>query len=207
MVHKIKVSVAMWFSVLVSMEAQIDHWSTVKFGNLQCDFPTSYSPIAFSGASGIFYDGGNIYLTVTALPDTSKMKGNPDRDYTRDFMLVVQDVSRKLNGRVREFRDTVIANMPAYISKMEVSYKDGRKSNYELLQVVHQDSMRGFSAQYYLDDANALKARERFFKSITLSSATPVRKGPDKLGLWIGAGLCLLVGAWVLLKTSLLKRT
>jgi len=190
----------MMVSLNFPADAQIDHWTTVQFGNLQCEFPKAYSPIQFTGASGIFYDGGNVYLTVTALPDTSSMKGDLDRDYTRDFMLVVADVSRKLNGRVREFRDTVIANMPGYISKMEVSFKDGRNSYYELLQVLQQDSIRGFSCQYYTGDPESVKIATRFFKSVKTATAKSSKSTLGKYGFWIGAALLVIVGVWAFLR-------
>jgi hypothetical protein len=116
MIQKILSTTCAVLSMMGVISAQTDQWTTVTFGKLQCDFPKAYSPIDFPGASGIFYEGGNVYLTVTTLPDTSKMKGNLERDYTKDFMLTVLEVSRKLKGKVREYRDTVIANMPGYIS-------------------------------------------------------------------------------------------
>lgn len=175
---------------------QTDQWTKVSFGNLQCEFPAAYSPISYSGVGGIYYDGGNLYLTVTAQPDTSKMKGNLNRDYTRDFMNIVLDVSRRLNGKVREFRDTAIANMPGYISKQEVRYPDGRRSYYELLQLLQQDTMRSFSAQYFVDDTNGMEASRRFFRSISVVSESPSPRFPGKLGFLFG-GAVLLIGAWL----------
>ena len=185
--------------------AQTNQWTTVRFGNLQCEFPKAYQKINFTDAGGIYYEGSNMYLTVTAQPDTSSMKGNLDRDYTRDFMLVVADVSRKLNGRVREFRDTVIANMPGYISKMEVTPKEGEKHlYYELLQVLQQDTMRSFSCQYYVDDPDGIKAANRLFSSIKQASKSASSgdsgNGLGKYGVWIGGGLLVIVGAWALLR-------
>lgn len=193
-------------SLLLSAQKPIDKWTTVRFGTLQCDFPKDYSPIQFTGASGVFFDGGNVYLTVTNQPDTSRMKGNLNRDFTSDFMNVVLDVSRKLNGKVREFRDTVIGNMPGYISKLETSFKDGRKSNYELIQVIGQDSLRSFSSQYYIGDKHALKATERFFKSIRVSSNKRVSGGKGKFGIWAGLIVIVAVAAVLASKWTGLKK-
>ena len=177
----------------VSVTAQINRWTTVRFGDLQCEFPEAYTPINYTGATGIYYDGGTLYLTVTALPDTSSMKGNLNRDFTRDFMLQVADVSRKLNGRVREFRDTVIDNKPGYISKMEVAGSESRTMFYELLQVLQPDTVRGFSCQYYADDAEGVKAAQRFFGSIKKSE--PVAKtGAGKIGFWIAGAVVIILG-------------
>lgn len=196
MIYRMLLGFGMWLTFSAYGTSQIERWTTVQFGNLKCEFPESYSPIEFSGASGIYYDGGNVYLTVTSLPDTSSMKGDLNRDFTRDFMNVVLEVSRKLNGKVREFRDTVIANRPGYISKLEISTGDGRKSFYELLQLVHQDSMRGFSCQYFAGDTEALKTSHRFFASIGVAPEKKSHGLPLKPGLWIGGILLLLAVSW-----------
>jgi hypothetical protein len=205
MIDKFLLSALAFILFTHPLTAQTDQWTTVRFGTLQCEFPAAYSPIDFAGAGGIYYDGGNVYLTVTAQPDTSSMKGNLDRDYTREFMNVVLDVSRKLNGRVREFRDTVIGNMPGYISMMEISLKDGRKSNYELIQVLHQDTMRSFSAQYFIGDNDGVRASQRLFGSIAFNPNASNPKMPGKLGIWIGAALLLVFGAWALLRKGIFK--
>jgi hypothetical protein len=190
----------MWMILSASGTAQTDQWTTVTFGDLKCEFPAAYSPIEFTGASGIFYDGGNMYLTVTSLPDTSSMKGNENRDYTRDFMNVVLDVSRKLQGRVREFRDTVIANRPGYISRMEISLPDGKKSYYELLQLLHQDSMRGFSCQYFAGDPEGYKVSQRFFGSIGVTTPKKSQGLFTNPVVWIAVVLILAAAIWVIFR-------
>lgn len=192
---------------ILNLNAQIEKWTTVKFGELQCDFPKEYKPIKHSSASGVFYDGANIYLAVTALPDTSKMKGNPDRDFTKDFMMIVLDVSRKLNGKVREYRDTAIGNLPGYVSKMEITLPEGKKSYYELLQLVHQDSVRGFSCQYLTDEPGGIKACQRFFRSIEVKKGSAKRSQPKNLGLWAGGVLLLAVAGWLLMRRTVAART
>lgn len=195
------------FCVSLSV-AQKQEWATVRFGNLTCDFPKGYQPINFAGASGVFFEGPNAYLTVTALPDTSRMKGNLDRDFTREFMHVVLDVSRKLQGKVREYRDTVIANMPGYVSRMEVSMGEGRSSYYDLIQIVHGDSVRSFSAQYVTADPASVAMSDRFFKSIAVSQKPP-RPGRTKLGFLIGSVALLGIGAYALVarrKTTRVKK-
>lgn len=199
MIQKILFTTCVVLLAIGSMSAQTDQWTTVTFGKLQCDFPEAYSPIDFPGASGIFYEGGKVYLTVTTLADTSKMKGNLDRDYTKDFMLTVLEVSRKLKGKVREYRDTVIANMPGYISMMEVSFNDGRKSHYELIQLLDQDSMRNFSAQYFIDSPEAKETSRRFFRSIKATSGSSGRPGKVKLGIWAGLAF-LVIGTFAFMK-------
>lgn len=182
-------------SLSVVVHAQTDHWTKVWTGDLQCDFPKAFTPLDYYGASGVFYDGGNVYLTVTTLPDTFPMKGSLDRDFTYDFMTVVADVAKKLqNGRVREFRDTVIANMPGYISTVEVTFKDGRKSMYELLQVLHQDSIRSFSCQYYLDDPEGPQVCRRVFQSVRYAPGSRPATQKGKAGLWIGGSVIALFG-------------
>jgi len=199
MVDKLLFLLAVSVYLCTSVAAQTEHWTTVRFGKLQCDFPKAYTPIDYTGASGIYYDGGNMYLTVTAQPDTSSMKGNLDRDYTRDFMVIVADVSRKLNGRVREFRDTVVANMPGFISKMEVSF-NGRNSYYELLQVLEPDTMRSFSCQYFIGDAEGLKAAQRLFQSVQTVQPKSSKGGLGKYGFWIGGSVVVLFGIWALVR-------
>lgn len=183
-----------------TLSGQIDHWTTVRIGDLECRFPKAYTDIEYPGASGVQYQGGNIYLTVTSLPDTSSMKGSLDRDYTRDFMEVVLATSRRINGRVREFRDTVIGNMPGYISRQEVRFNDGKKAYYDLLQLLHRDSLRGFSAQYMVQDAQAAKDAQTFFQSIRFAPQKPASRGFAQFGIWIGVALVVLIGITALLR-------
>jgi hypothetical protein len=184
--------------------AQITQWATVQIGDLQCDFPKGYGKIEASDASGVYYEGAKVYLTVTSLPDTSSMKGHLDRDFTWDFMKVVESASRRLYGYVREFRDTVIANQPGYISKIEVAPKDGPRSYYELLQVLHQDSIRGFSCQYYKDDPEAYEICRKFFQSVQYApraKTSGVSSGYKRY--WIGGLAVILIlgiGLWIFRK-------
>lgn len=177
--------------------AQIEHWTKVQVANLECAFPKAYTPLQFTGASGYYYDGGSIYLTVTSIPDTFPMKGSLDRDYSKDFAQVVLQTSRRLNGRVREYRDTVIGNMPGYICKQEITFKTGKKSYYELLQVLSQDSIRAFSSQYYEGDEKAIKDTRKFFQSVKYTGGKKASGSPGRLGLWIGGGVLVLLGVWL----------
>lgn len=180
--------------------AQVDHWTTVRVGTLECQFPEAYTRIDFTGASGLHYEGGTIFMTITSLPDTSRMKGDLNRDYTRDFMEVVLATSRRLQGRVREFRDSVIGNKPAYISRQEVRLSGGKRSYYDLVQVLDQDSLRGFSAQYYIGDARAAETARVFFESIRPAPPKPAKKGFGKYGLWIGGTLLVVIAVWAYLR-------
>lgn len=198
---------AFLLSLVVSSYSQIEKWTTVRFGELQCDFPKGYMPIQHSAASGVYFDGNNIYMTVTAQLDTCRMKGNLDREFTKDFMSVVLDVSRKLNGKVREYRDTVINNMPGYISKMEVSLPQEKKSYYELIQVIHGDSIRGFSAQYLTDDPHGIKASRRFFGSIVVKKGAARKAESRNLGIWLGGAVLLAAVLYLFMKRSVAPKT
>jgi LPXTG-motif cell wall-anchored protein len=141
-----------------------------------------------------------MFMAVTSLADTFPMKGNLDRDYSRDFAEVVLATSRKLQGRVREYRDTVIGNQPGYISRQEVRLQGGDKAYYDLVQVLHQDSIRGFSSQYLIGDKQAEAATARFFGSIRMAAPSEKGKTGPVLGYWLAGGLVLLGGAWFLLR-------
>jgi hypothetical protein len=86
--------------------------------------------------------------------------------------------------------------MPGYVSKMEVTFDDGKNSYYELLQLLQQDTMRSFSCQYYIGDEQALKMSQRFFKSIKVTKGSKSRSVPGKLGFWIGGAVLLVAGVW-----------
>jgi hypothetical protein len=188
------------FLVSSSGSAQIKSWTTLHSGDLRCDFPREYKSVTSGIVHSDYFDGENMFLAVTAMADTFRMKGDLDRDYSRDFAEVVLATSRRLQGRVREYRDTVIGNQPGYISRQEVKLRGGDKAYYDLVQVLHQDSIRGFSSQYLIGDKKAEAATARFFGSIRMSVKGKESKSVSGVGYWIAGGLVLVAGAWVLLR-------
>ena len=176
-------------------------WATVHIGKMACELPKGYKSMQGSSASAFFYDGGTYYLTATSIPDTFPMKGNLERDYSRDFAQVVLETSRKLKGRVREYRDTVIGNQPGYISRQEINAGEGKKMYYDLLQVLHGDSIRGFSSQFFIGDQAGIEATSRFMGSVRMADDRK-KSGPGipKYGVWIGGAVGILLIGWIFLR-------
>ena len=186
--------------------AQIRSWTKVNAGALQCDFPQGYKSATSGITHSIYYDGANMLLTVTAIADTFPMKGNLDRDYSRDFAEVVLQTSRRIQGRVREYRDTVIGNMPAYISRQEVRLQGGDKAYYDLVQVLHQDSIRGFSSQFVVGDKDAAEVSARFFNSIRFVPPGEKKSARPRTRYWVLGGLLVVGGAFGVFRWSKLRK-
>jgi len=186
--------------------AQIRSWTKVNTGDLQCDFPVGYKSATSGISHSIYYDGENMLLTVTAIADTFPMKGNLDRDYSRDFAEVVLATSRKINGRVREYRDTVIGNMPGYISRQEIRLQGGDKAYYDLVQVLHQDSIRAFSSQFVAGDKSAAEASARLFSSIRYVLQGQRKATRPRTVYWGVGGLLVLGAVFAVFRWSKLRK-
>ena len=186
--------------------AQIRAWTTIHTGDLHCDFPKGYQSVTSGITHSQFYQGNNMLLAVTAIADTFPMKGSLERDYSRDFAEVVLATSRKIQGRVREYRDTVIGNMPGYISRQEIRLQDGDKAYYDLVLVLHGDSICGFSSQFVIGDQDAERATARFFQSIRFVPGGSKKKPVMTAPLWFGGGLLVLAGVWFFVRRSKLRK-
>ncbi len=166
-------------------------WVSQRIGMLEYQVPEAYSTFEFGEARGHEYREGELYITVTSRPDTASRPRTDHQDYNLYYMINLDDAARKLKGRVRMFRDTIINNIPAHISRTEVSMRDGRSTNYHLLQILYQDSLRGFGCQYFDDRPAGKEVCARFFSGIGF--VEPNEKKFPLVMMYIAGGVLLLL--------------
>ena len=158
--------------------AQTSQWEAVHANGLHFEFPSAHRTFEVQGTRGMMYDGGNLFIALTSLPDTIQLGDAKSMEYRGYYMTVLAKILPRLNGRMVIATDTAIGERPAHYSRIEVPHGDEAMSYYELLQFFHQDSLRTLSCQFPSTDASGRESCDRFFSSITIGTTQEERAAP-----------------------------
>jgi hypothetical protein len=178
--------------VLTVMSAQT--WEKRELSGVKFEFPTPNQMINTPGAFGISYNGDNLFLTVTSLPDTTEFRPTTQLARSRYYAATAASVMFRLRGKMVDAKDTMIEDTHLYYSAIEVLMPDSVVSKYELLQYLYRDTLHGFSCQYIVTDKEGIKVRNRFYNSIYFSE-----KGGISRLFALVVGSVLLAGVVVFL--------
>jgi hypothetical protein len=197
---KLLVSLFVLLSIQAVSNAQT--WEKRELGGLKYEFPTPNQKINTPEAFGVSYEGENLFLTVTSIPDTTDFKPETQLDRSRYYAATAASVMFRLRGKMVAAQDTMIDDAHLYYSALEVLMPDSAISKYELLQYLEKDTLHGFSCQYILSDKAGLEVRNRFYDSVRFTRKISV--SPFTAFIIGGAALVMLIV--VLLYRSSQKR-
>lgn len=161
------VSLLLLIIVHTSLTAQT--WEKRELRGVTYEFPTPNQQIKTSEAFGVSYDGDNIFLTVTSIPDTTEFKPETQLARSRYYKATAASVMFKLRGKMVAAKDTMIDDTHLFYSAIEILMADSAVSKYELLQYLQADTLHGFSCQYIVTDEAGIEMRDHFYNSISFS--------------------------------------
>lgn len=174
-------------------------WESDTVGGIAFEFPTPARSFDAGNARGLIYHEGNIFFTLTSMPDTSGVVNRQFADYRKYYSEVLAKAIRTLSGKLLEATDTTIGSTQAHLAKVEVRHNDGGITHYELMQVLSGDSLRAFSGQYEPGNPVAQQIRDRFFGSIHAADAG-LKRGDSKTRkslpwVWLLLAVAFALGA------------
>jgi len=160
-------SILLLLSIHIVMTAQT--WEKRELSGVKYEFPTPNQKINTPEAFGISYNGENILITITSIPDTTEFKPETQLARSRYYKATAASVMFKLRGKMVAANDTMIEDNHLYYSAIEVLMPDSAVSKYELLQYLQMDTLHGFSCQYIVTDKEGIKMRDHFYSNIVFS--------------------------------------
>ena len=164
---KLFVSLLLLLSLSTVVMAQT--WEARELTGVKYEFPTPNQSINTPEAFGVSYDGENVFMTVTSIPDTTEFRPETQLARSRYYKATAASVMFKLRGKMVAAKDTMIEDTHLFYSAIEILMADSVVSKYELLQYLQQDTLHGFSCQYIVTDAAGVKMRDHFYNSISFS--------------------------------------
>lgn len=165
---KLIVSLCFVLGMHTAMSAQT--WEQRELSGLKYEFPTPNQKINTAEAFGLSYQGDNIYLTITSIPDTTDFKPETQLARSRYYAATAASTMFRLGGKMVEAKDTMIGETHLYYSVIETLMPDSAVSKYELLQYLQRDTLHGFSCQYIITDKESIATRDHFYNSISFSN-------------------------------------
>lgn len=196
------VSLLLILSVHSATTAQT--WEKRELRDVNYEFPTPNQQINTPEAFGVSYNGENVFLTVTSIPDTTEFRPETQLARSRYYKATAASVMFKLRGKMVAAQDTMIEDNHLFYSAIEIQMADSAVSKYELLQYLQADTLHGFSCQYIITDKAGIKVRNHFYNSISFSD----RGGLSSLIAFVLGGAILgLIVIFIIVKRQPAKRT
>ena len=181
--------------VIGTAQAQEEiRWIDRMVDSIAYQFPEAYTAINHQEATGVAYQGGNFYLTVTSFPDTAGVDPTDSKSLAALYQQTIDVVLKRLRGRLRDARDTTVMDLPAYFASVEVSHGGEQLSRYDLLQVYKNGKVHGFSCQHEIGSELAEAVHEVFFAGVGGGAQDRSGSGLGGLPLWSTIVIVLLLG-------------
>lgn len=202
---KILLSVCL-FTLAGSLFAQEPaQWEKDTVDDIAFTFPTPNRSYDSGDASGLIYHEGDVFITLTSIPDTTGRTFATKEDYVKYYTETLAKAVRRLNGKLLEVTDTAYGGIPAHYSRVEVIHPKGGVTHYELMQLVVGSTLQAFSCQYVPTDQQARALRDRFFQSIHIAAETPASGDTAPVGgfPWYLAAMVLVI----ILLVTVLRRS
>ncbi len=192
---KLFVSLLLLLSVHTVMMAQT--WEKRELSGVNYEFPTPNQKINTPEAFGVSYNGENVLLTVTSIPDTTEFRPETQLARSRYYKATAASVMFKLRGKMVAANDTMIEDTHLFYSAIDILMPDSAVSRYELLQYLQMDTLHGFSCQYIITDNESVKMRDHFYHSITFSDKSGLSL---LIALVIGGAVFGLIVIFIIMK-------
>ena len=152
-------------------------WEQKTLPLISYSFPAPNEVQVASNGTAVTYNDGDIFLTVTLLPDSSGYGPETRLEFSRYYKSRLNNVLLRLRGRLRVSSDTTIANLPMHYSSADVTMPDSTVMKYDMLQYYRNDTLMVFSCQYLPTSREQLNMRDRFFNHIDFGQGVDASGG------------------------------
>ena len=188
--------------LLASFTAAAQEWEEKEMSGFSFEFPTPNEIQRANNGSAITYNDGNVYVTVTILPDSTEIDPQTQLELSRYYSMRLNTAAIRLRAKLQEANDTIISGHHMHFASARYSIPEGPDMNYDLLQFYQRDTLFGFSIQYNPSDESGTEIRNRFYKSLNFGKGLKRAGGAlPSIPFIIGFGVVLFaLGVYFVVK-------